>query len=560
MADSNVWLQHYPKDALFHYDYPKHNLACILTNSAERYPDQPAIEFFGKKWTYKQLTEQCSRFANALIALGINKGDRVAVMLPNCPQAVISYYGILMAGAIVVETNPLYTERELEHHFADSGAAAVITLDLLLQRVRAVKPICKVQHILITSIVDFLPFPKNVAYRFKQKKEGSLPIITYNEEILSFSKLLKLADAQPVMANVDADNDIAVLQYTGGTTGRSKGVMLTHSNITVNTIQAANWSHTLEKGRERFLGALPLFHVFGMTVLMNMCAYLAGMLILMPRYDVNQILKLIGKWKPTFFPGAPTMFIGILNHPDIRKYDLRSIKYCISGSAPLPVEVQDRFEKLTGGKIIEGYGLTEASPITHCNVAWGKRKIGSIGIPFPDTEAKIVDLETGDEMSAGVVGELAVKGPQVMKGYWHNEEETKKTLKDGWLLTGDMAMMDEEGFFFIMDRKKDMIIAGGFNIYPREVEEVLYEHPGVMDATVIGIPDSYRGETVKAFLVPKPGITLSSEELDRWCRERLAAYKVPRYYEFRKELPKTMVGKVLRRKLLEEEMDRIYKA
>ncbi|MEB3101633.1 long-chain-fatty-acid--CoA ligase [Ferviditalea candida] len=560
MADTRIWHQHYPKEVPFHCDYPKQNLACILTNSAERYPGHPAIEFFGKKWTYKQLAEQSSRFANALIALGIHKGDRVAVMLPNCPQAVISYYGILMAGAVVVETNPLYTERELEHHFADSGAVAVITLDVLLQKVRAVKPKTHVRHILVTSIVDFLPFPKNIVYRFKQKKDGSLPNITYNQKILSVSALLKSAEARPVIADVDADNDIAILQYTGGTTGRSKGVMLTHANITVNTIQASVWSYTLEQGKERFLGALPLFHVFGMTVLLNMCFYMGGMLILMPRYDVNQLLKLIGKWQPTFFPGAPTMFIGILNHPELGRYDLRSVKYCISGSAPLPAEVQERFEKLTGGQIIEGYGLTEASPITHCNVAWGKRKIGSIGIPFPDTEAKIVDLQTGEELSVGAVGELAVKGPQVMKGYWNNEEETGKALKDGWLLTGDMAMMDEDGFFFIMDRKKDMIIAGGFNIYPREVEEVLYEHPGVMDASVIGIPDSYRGETVKAFVVAKPGITLFSEELDEWCRERLAAYKVPRYYEFRHELPKTMVGKVLRRKLLEEEMDKIYKA
>jgi len=332
--------------------------------------------------------------------------------------------------------------------------------------------------------------------------------------------------------------------------------MLTHYNLVANTVQSRLWTYRSQTARERFLAALPLFHVFGMTTLMNLSMYQAGTLILLPRYDVGQVVKTIHKERPTVFPGAPTMYVALIHYPDIKKYDLSSIQYCVSGAAPLPLEVQEKFEAITGGKLIEGYGLTEASPVTHANNIWGLRKTGSIGIPFPDTDARIVNPETGEEVPVGEVGELAVRGPQVMKGYWNNPEETAKVLVDGWLYTGDLGKMDEDGFFYILDRRKDLIIAGGYNIYPREVEEVLYAHPDVEEAVVAGVNDPYRGETVKAYLVLKKGASPDPARFEAWCRERLAAYKVPRIYEFRESLPKTLVGKVLRRKLIEEEAEK----
>lgn len=367
-------------------------------------------------------------------------------------------------------------------------------------------------------------------------------------------QLLADASTAPVLTEVDAERDLALLQYTGGTTGVAKGCMLSHYNLVANTFQSKLWQYRNQDSKERYLAALPFFHVFGMTVLMNLSIATAGTLYLVPRFNIGDILKLIGTHKPTVFPGAPTMYTALIHHPERGRYDLSSVKVCISGAAPLPLEVQTQFEGITGGRLVEGYGLTEASPVTHANNIWETRKVGSIGIPFPDTDARVVDTESGEELPPGEIGELVVKGPQVMAGYWNRPEETAQALRGGWLYTGDMAKMDEDGFFYILDRKKDMIIAGGFNIYPREVEEVLYEHPAVQDAAVVGIPDAYRGETVKAYIVCKSDAAVSAEELDAWCRTRLASFKVPRQYEFRKELPKSIIGKVLRRKLLEEEM------
>jgi long-chain acyl-CoA synthetase len=376
------------------------------------------------------------------------------------------------------------------------------------------------------------------------------------KKVISFAELLRTSSEEAVFQDVDPENDLALIQYTGGTTGIAKGVMLTHSNLISNTIQCHMWLYKANKPGERYLAVLPFFHVFGLTTLLQLAIYSGGTMFLLPRFDVKQVLKTIHSRKPTMFPGAPTMYIAIMNQPDIEKYDLTSIKACISGAAPLPLQVQETFERITGGKLIEGYGLTEASPVTHANNIWGKRKNGSIGIPFPDTEAKIVVPDTLEEVPIGEIGELAVRGPQVMKGYWNRPMETERVLKDGWLLTGDMARMDEEGFFYIIDRRKDIIIAGGYNIYPREIEEVLYEHPDVEEASVAGIADPYRGETVKAYIVLRQGTAATEADIDRWCRERLAAYKVPKLYEFRAELPKTMAGKVLRRKLVEEEQER----
>ncbi len=548
-----IWLSSYPDEVPHSIDYPKLSLPELLVNTAKNYPEQDAILFLGKTIKYKALLDYVYQFANGLKSLGIKKGDRVALMLPNSPQAVISYYGALMIGAIVVQNNPLYTERELEHQLVDSGAETIIVLDLLYPKVAKIKQNTSLKNIIVTSIKDFLPFPKNLLYPLKLKKDGQYVKVPKKDGIYQFSSFLKTQPFTPYKIENDYKEDLALLQYTGGTTGVSKGVMLTHANLVANAVQGSHWLHKAEEGKERFLGVLPFFHVFGMTAVMNFSIYIAATMILVPRFNTEELLETIEKNKPTFFPGAPTMYIALLNHPRITEYDLSSIQACISGSAPLPLEVQEKFEALTGARLVEGYGLTETSPVTHANPIWGKRKTGSIGIPWPDIEAKVVDSVTGEDVKEGDIGELAIKGPVVMKGYWNRPEETNKVLQNEWLITGDMATMDDEGYFYIVDRKKDMIIAGGYNIYPREVEEILFEHPAIQEAVVVGIPDAYRGETVKAYIVLKDGVNATAEELNEFCRENLAAYKVPKTYEFRIELPKTLVGKVLRRALVEEE-------
>ncbi|WCN38494.1 long-chain-fatty-acid--CoA ligase [Aneurinibacillus uraniidurans] len=546
------WQMHYPSDVPFSLSYPSVPLYEFLLGSAREYPNAEALFFMGKRITYEQLRNDCFRFAAALVRLGVQRGDRVAIMLPNVPQSVIAYYGTLMAGAVVVQTNPLYTERELMHQLVDAEVETIICLDLLYARVENVRNHTPLRRILVTGIPDYLPLGKRLLYPLVQRKARP-PRIPYNAEncVYAFVDLLRkeYPDFTPVSVTSD---DLAVLQYTGGTTGVAKGVMLTHANLVANVLQCRAWFSRSRLAGERFLGAVPFFHVYGMTVVMNFATHLAASIILVPRFEVSQILKLVDKQKPTVFPGAPTMYVGLLNHPDARAYDLSSIQACISGSAPLPIEVQQAFERLTNGKLVEGYGLTECSPVTHANPIWGRQVIGSIGVPWPDTECRIVDLETGEECMPGEIGELCIRGPQVMKGYWKREEETKASFQDGWFRTGDIARMDEAGYFYIVDRKKDIIIAGGFNIYPREVEEVLYEHPAVREAAVVGIPDAYRGETVKAFVVVREDQLLTEADLNQFCRERLAAFKVPHVYEFRTDLPKTAVGKILRRTLAEE--------
>lgn len=554
MSVAKPWIASYPSETPVSLEYPRVPLTQFLLDATKEYPDHTALSFMGKRITYRQLLSMSYQFAGSLIARGVKKGDRVSIMLPNLPQTVIAYYGALFAGAVVVMTNPLYTERELAHQINDSHSETLITLDLLYNRVMSVKPTTPLKRVIITSISDFLPTLKKWFYPLVQRKQGQkVPAITYNHEVESFLSLIKESANIPVNTEVNPDEDLALLQYTGGTTGVAKGVMLTHRNLVANTVQCSAILYKMKPGRERILGALPLFHVYGMTTVMNLGIKIGAEIILIPRFDVKQILESIDKLKPTLFPGAPTMYIGLINHPDLSKYDLSSIEACVSGSAPLPLEVQQRFEEITKGKLVEGYGLTEASPVTHSNPLWGQRITGSIGLPWPDTDCRVVDPATGEELPQGEVGEMAVSGPQVMSGYWNRPEETAATLRDGWLLTGDMAYMDEKGYFYIVDRKKDMIIAGGYNIYPREVEEVLFEHPAVQEAAVIGVPDPYRGETVKAYVVLKQGQHATEEELNQHCRKRLAAYKAPRLYEFRDDLPKTMVGKVLRRKLQEED-------
>ncbi|MDP4169566.1 MAG: AMP-binding protein, partial [Bacillota bacterium] len=502
---------------------------------------------------------QTVKFAGYLQEIGITKDDRVAIMLPNTPQAVICYYGILMAGGIVVQTNPLYMERELEFQMKDSGAKAIVTLDILYPRVSKVMKQTDLKHVIVTAIKDYLPFPKNLVYPFIQKKQYGIIVQAKHEgNTHLLSEILKKPERMLVQHTFDFNEDVALLQYTGGTTGFPKGVMLTHKNLVSNSSMCQSWLYKCRKGEESVLGILPFFHVYGMTAVMILSVMQAYKMVLLPKFDAESTLKTIQKQRPTLFPGAPTIYIGLLNHPDLKKYDLSSIDSCISGSAPLPVEVQQKFEEVTGGKLVEGYGLTESSPVTHSNFLWDRPRVkGSIGVPWPDTDAAIFSLETGEKLPVKEVGEIAVKGPQVMKGYWNRPEDTDQTLRDGWLFTGDLGYMDEEGYFYVVDRKKDMIIAGGFNIYPREIEEVLYEHPEVQEVVAAGIPDPYRGETVKAYIVLKAGSTLTKEELNQFARSQLAAYKVPRIYEFRKELPKTAVGKILRRALIEEEKKKI---
>lgn len=535
-------------------EYPTECLPRILETNSRTYSDRVATEFFGAKIRYRELWDRILRCATVLSGLGVGEGTKVAIMLPNCPQTIVAYYATMWLGGVVVMTNPMYVERELKHQWQDSEAEFLIVLDHLFPRVEPVLPHTGIRKVLVTSLKEALPFPLNFLYPLKARKEKLFTAVPYGKDILNFSQALK--DARPSAAACPAELDqIALLQYTGGTTGLAKGVMLTHRNILANVAQLAAWIPDLRWGEERMLAILPFFHVFGMTVVMNLGLYIGAAVILVPRFEVNQFLKTIQKTKPTIFPGVPTIYVALVNHPEIKSFELKSIRYCITGSAPMPLEVLNTFETLTGGTIIEGYGLSEASPVTHANPLTGARKAGSIGIPLPDTEGKIMDVEFGErELGPGEAGELAVRGPQVMKGYWKNPEETQKVMKDGWLFTGDIAEMDADGYVTIIDRKKDCILAGGFNVYPREIDEVLYEHPKVLDAVSLGVPDPYRGETVKAFIVVKPGETLTEEEVIRFCKSRLAAYKVPKQVEFRDSLPKTIVGKVLRRQLREEQM------
>lgn len=533
-------------------EYSSQCLPLALQERASRFAAHVATDFFGARIRYAELWDQIMRCARVLSNLGVRPGTRVAIMLPNCPQAIVAYYATLWLGGVAVLTNPLYMGREVLHQWDDAEAEVLVVLDHLIPKVEPVLPKTRIGKMLVTSLKEYLPFPLSLLYPLKARKDKLFTAVSYGRDTLNFKRALKQVEPGAPACAAEMD-DLALLQYTGGTTGVSKGVMLSHRNIQANVAQLAAWIPDLQWGAERMLAILPFFHVFGMTVVMNLGLFIGGTIILVPRFEVNQFLKILHKSKPTLFPGVPTIYVALVNHPRIRSYELSSIRYCITGSAPMPLEVLRTFESLTGGTIIEGYGLTEASPVTHANPLSGARKPGTIGVPLPDTEARIMDLELGErELGPGETGELTVRGPQVMNGYWKNPGETEKVLREGWLFTGDIAQMDEEGYVTIIDRKKDLILAGGYNVYPREIDEVLYEHPKILDAVAIGIPDPYRGETVKAFVVVKAGETLTEEELIRFCKSRLAAYKVPKSIEFRENLPKTVVGKVLRKQLREE--------
>ncbi|HBZ55287.1 MAG TPA: long-chain fatty acid--CoA ligase, partial [Syntrophobacteraceae bacterium] len=438
----------------------------------------------------------------------------------------------------------------------DAGAEVLVVLDHLYPKVEKVVPKTGIRCVIVTSLREYLPFYLRWLYPLKAKKQHLFMDVRYDDKVRNFSAVIR--GNQPMTKGYALrPDDLALLQYTGGTTGVAKGVMLTHGNILANVMQISAWFPELRRGQERLIAILPYFHVFGMTVTMNWALFTGSTIIAVPKFQVDEFLKLLHKSRPTIFPGVPTIFVAIVNHPKITEFDLSSIRFCITGSAPMPVEILTQFEKMTGSVILEGFGLSESSPVTHVNPIGGVRKPGSIGLPVSDTDARLVPLDLGEqEVPIGEEGELVVKGPQVMKGYWNMPDETAHVLRDGWLYTGDIAKMDEDGYFYIVDRKKDMVIAGGFNIYPREIEEVLYQHPKVMDAVIIGIPDPYRGETVKAFVVPKPGVELTEKEVLDFCRTKLAAYKMPKIVELRDSLPKTLVGKVLRRELRAQELSK----
>lgn len=543
------WLAHYPPEVPATLDYPPVPLTAFLEQAAARFGQRPCTVFYGKRLTYAQVLGQVRSFAGGLAAAGVVRGSRVAIMLPNCPQAVIAYYAVLLLGGVAVMVNPTYTARELEHVLKDADAQHLVALDLVWPTVAEVLRSLPVPQLIVTGLDEFMPWPLNWGLRLQNRRRQIR--VPYGATVRRWAEV---AAGTPVTAPSPAGpDDLALLQYTGGTTGLAKGCMLSHRNLVANCTQNRAWLYRMPEGEGCTIGALPFFHVYGMTAVMNYCVLTGSAMVLVPRFAAREILRLIARYRPAIFPGAPTMYIALLHHPDLRRYDLSSIEACVSGSAPLPREVQDGWEKVTGGQMAEGYGLSEASPITHCNPLEGERRAGTIGLPWPDTDARIVDPETGAELPPGEPGELWVRGPQVMQGYWNRPAETAAVLQDGWLRTGDIAVMDPDGYFRIVDRIKDVIIASGLKIFPRELEELLYAHPTVQEACVVGVPDAYRGETPKVFIVPKPGLPFSLDDLQAYLRANLAPYKVPKQYEVRNSLPKNLLGKVLRRVLRDEE-------
>jgi long-chain acyl-CoA synthetase len=559
------WLKYYDEGVAATIDYPPFPLDQMLTRAAAQHPERMATIFGARvgsrimdgAMTYRQLDEAVNRFAAGLQDLGVKQGSRVAIVMPNCPQFIIAFYGALRAGGIAVPCNFLYTATELERQFSDAGAEIAAVLSPYYARVCSIRASTPLRHIVVTNVKEYFPPLLRLLFTLAKEKKGGHKVALASEDDRWFQALVSGPLKIPGPVEVGPD-DTACLLYTGGTTGVPKGAQLTHHNLVSNAVAGLTWAHA-RPAQEVTVGGLPLFHSYGMTTVMNMSIIGANTMILIPDpRDILHIMGSIGKHKATFYPGVPTMYVAINTHPQVKAFDLRSVIACQSGAAPLPGEVQEQFQALTGAKLMEGYGLTEASPVTHSNPVHGQNKIGSIGLPWPDTDAKIVDVDTGEqEMPVGEVGELIIQGPQVMNGYWQQPTETANVLRvhpwtgsdEPWLHTGDIARMDEEGYFQIVDRKKDMIICGGFNVYPRDVEEALFKHPAVQEATVAGVPDEYRGETVKAFVVLKVGMTASAEEIIAFCGEHLARYKVPTSVEFRAELPKSAVGKVLRREL-----------
>ena len=554
MSDQRPWLNKYPNHVQWDAEIPEKPLYALLDDAVAKYPTNESMDFLGKTYTYAELGDMVTKAAAGLQELGVGKGVKVGLFLPNCPQFVVSYFGVLKAGGTVVNYSPLYSEDELLHQIEDSETDIMVTLSLkaLYPKMATMLQRSRVKKLIVGALQDVLPFPKNLL--FPLLKSGEIAKVPNDSKHVSYRQLLN-NEGRYSPSDVDVKEDIAVLQYTGGTTGVSKGAMLTHANLYANTQQAVMWNPNNELGKERMMGVLPFFHVFAMTVVMNLTIAIGGSLVMRPRFELEPVLDDITKKKPTLFPGVPTMYTAINNHPKLDTFDLTSIKTCMSGGAPLPLEIKQRFEQLSGCNLVEGYGLTECAPIATSNPFDGLNKEGSIGLPFPGTTITIVDKEDPHKiLPQGEDGEICISGPQVMKGYWGREEVTAETIVEGRLRTGDVGHMDEDGYVFIIDRKKDLVLVGGFNVFPRKVEEGVYRHPAVAEVTVIGVLDEYTGEAVKAFVKLKDGSTLNADELKEFLKDKLGKHEMPKHVEFRQELPKTMIGKLSKKELVAEEL------
>ena len=540
MLSDRPWMKNYP--VRWNLEYPEVSLYRYFMDCTADYPDLVALVFFGSEITFREVHKKIDLMAAALTNLDVKKGDRVALMMPNCPQYVYTYYACMKIGAVVVQVNPLYTPAEVEYIIKDSEAEVFVGADAVFSSFHAVRDKVPVRHVIVSRLLW-------------TEVEGNN---------IWFDILLDQQEPMEESADIDPKEDIAVFQYTGGTTGFPKAAMLTHYNLICNVIQIKEWfSDWIESKfgggvqQQYGIAILPFFHSYGMTCAMNVGLTLPSGQVLIPRFDLDAILELIKTYQPALLPAVPTVYIAIANHPDADKYKIDAIEICNSGAAPMPVDAMARFEQRTGSKMLEGYGLSEASPVTHCNPLKGERKPGSIGMPYPDTDCRLVDIETGTkDVETGEEGELIIKGPQVMKGYWNRPQETAESLRDGWLYTGDIAKMDEDGYFYIVDRKKDLVITGGYNVYPREVDEVLFEHPKIAEAVTVGLPDDYYGEVIKAYVVLHEGESATEEEIIEFCKQKLAKFKVPRMVEFRTALPTSAIGKILRRALVDEEKEK----
>ncbi|MDR1776777.1 MAG: long-chain fatty acid--CoA ligase [Desulfovibrio sp.] len=557
-GNSRPWFAWYGEHVPRNLNVEARPITEMLDAAAQNWPRRAAVIFQNTRLTYRSLLERAETFAGALKRVGVARGDRVVIMLPNLPQSVIAFWGAVKAGAVVVMMNPLYMEKEILNNIRDCDARHIILLDMLWPRLAALREHLPLKNFIVTGAEDALSFPLNWLYRFNRARNKKTSAIPYDDKHVFAWKTFCKGAARHSEPLAYPEHTPAVIQYTGGTTGVPKGVVLTHANLYTNARQILSIIDETAQTHHTFLSIMPFFHVYGLTICLMIPVELAATVLPVPRYAPQDVLRMIVKHRPSIFPGAPAVYTSLLQQKNLEKYDLKSVKICVSGSAPLPRDIFRRFQETTGAEILEGYGLTEASPITHINPRETlSQRAGSIGIPVPGTDARIVDMDGGAlPLPPGKIGELVVKGPQVMSGYWQREDETASALRNGWLYTGDLAVMDEDGFFYIVDRKKDMVIVGGYNVYPREVDEALLEHPDVREAVSVGIKDKLRGEVLKAYIVVKPGKKLAKADIVAWCKKKLAPYKVPRLVEFRDDLPRTIVGKVLRRALRSEEESR----
>jgi long-chain acyl-CoA synthetase len=543
------WLASYPPGVDWSAHFPAMPLWDLFDQAVGRYSDSPCLDFLGRIWSYREIGRLVDRAAAGLQALGVGPGSKVGLFLPNCPYFVICFFAVLKAGGTVVAYNPLYAEREIAHQIDDSETDLMVTLDLalLLPKLEPMLARTRLKAIVVGKMADILPFPKKLLFPLIKARE--IATVPDDGRHIWFGDLIANSGGG-LPAAPDPDRDIAALQYTGGTTGLPKGAALTHRNLQANALQLVAWHPQAERGTERLVALLPLFHVFGLTCAMNFALCIGAQIILLPRFDLVQLLTTIERKRPTILPGVPTLYRAINHHPDIGRYDLTSLRLCISGGAPLPLQVKQRFEALSGCTLVEGYGLTEC-PVVTCNPIGSPGKPSSIGLPLPGTTVEVVSLaDRRTVLGPGESGELCVRGPQVMAGYWNRPDETAAVLAGGRLHTGDIGYMDAEGACFVVDRLKELIICSGFNVYPRVVEEAIYAHPDVVEVAVCGVPDAYRGETVKAFVVVRDHAALDEKTLLRFLQDRLSPIEMPKLIEFRDRLPKSAIGKILKRELL----------